>query len=62
MNRIIIRQGYNERYPTKNILFDTQSLTNQLYQSRLTILDRLELGKIYFSKNLVPDLWDKGIN
>lgn len=43
----------------KNVLFNIQSLANQLYHSWSIILDEFELGKIFFLKNLASNLWKK---
>lgn len=61
INRIIIERKHSDRHLTNNALFNIQSLADQLYQSQSTIPDRLELEKIYFSKNPVSDRLDEGI-
>lgn len=61
MNRIDVGKKQSERHPTKDILFDIQSLVNQLYHSQSTSLDGVEEGKIYFSEKLVSNLWKKGL-
>lgn len=61
MNRIDVGKKQSERHPTKDVLFDIQSLANQLYHSQSTSLDSVEEGKIYFSENLVSNLWKKGL-
>ena len=61
MNRIITRRDLNRKHLTKDILFNIQSLADQFYGFYPTIFEELKIGKIYFSKNLVPYLSKKGI-
>lgn len=62
MNKVIIGREHSGRDPTKDALFDILSLADQLYCSLSTTLDRPKPGKIYFSKNLTPDLWKQDLN
>lgn len=48
------------RHSTKDASFNILSLADQLYQSRSTNPDGPKPGKIYFSKNPVPDLLVQG--
>lgn len=60
MNRVIIGNEQSGRHPTKDASFDIQSLADQLYCSQSTIPDGPEPGKVYFSENPCPDLWNEG--
>lgn len=61
INKIIIEKERNGQYPTKDVLFDIYSPTDQLYWSQSTIPDWFEPKKIYFLENPIPDLFNKGI-
>lgn len=60
-NKVIIGRERSRKYLTKDVLFDIQSLADQLYHSQSIISKSPEPGKIYFSENLVSDLLKKGI-
>ena len=61
MNRVIIGNERSGRHLTKDALFDIQSLADQLYRSRSTTPDGPEPGKVYFSENPCPDLWNESL-
>ena len=61
MNRVIIGTKQSGRHLTKDASFDIQSLADQLYRSQSTIPDGPEPGKVYFSENPCPDLWNEGL-
>lgn len=56
MNRIVINKEQNGYHPQKDTSFDILSLVNQLHRSKSTQSQGPERGKVYFSKNQVPDL------
>lgn len=60
LNRIVVKWQKCGNYLIKSALFNILSLADQLYRSKSTIPDGLGIGKIYFSKNQVPDLLEKG--
>lgn len=61
MNRVIIGKERGGKHPIKDVVFDIQSLADQLYSSWSIIPKGPEPEKIHFSENLVPDLLKKGI-
>lgn len=54
MNQIIIGQERSFIYLTQNALFDTLSLADELYRSKLTDPKSVESDKLYFSENQAP--------
>ncbi len=61
MNKIVIGKERDGYHPQKDASFDILSLANQLYRSKSTHPEGPERGKIYFSKNQVPDLIKLGL-
>ena len=54
-------RDHKGRHPEKNVPFDILSLADQLHQSKSTIPEGPEPGKIYFSENEATDLLNQGI-
>lgn len=52
----MIRKKRIRKNPIKDVLFDIQSLADQLYYFELIISKSFEPKKIYFLKNLILDL------
>lgn len=61
MNQVVVGRNRTGRHPTKDLSFDILSLADQLYQSKSTILESFEPGKMYFSENPAPELLLDGL-
>ena len=62
MNRIITGRERKGHHPKKNLSFDILSLADQLHQSKSTLPEGPEQGKIYFFENKAPELFKQGQN
>lgn len=61
MNKIMIGKERDRYHPQKDASFNILNLADQLHQSKFTHLQEPECGKIYFSKNQVPNLIKLGL-
>lgn len=59
--KVFIRREYSKSHLIKNILFNIQSLGNQLYYSQLTIFKVFKSREIYFLEKPVLNLLKEGI-
>lgn len=62
MNHIVVGKKRDGYLPTKDASFDIISLADQLHRSKSTYPEGSKYGKIYFSKNQVPNLVKLGLN